>query len=348
MLGDINEPLRYTRVFARRQRAELIDECSRRLGYSVADLQAGSLEQLRSMLDHTRHELLIDEGTARSLLDPMEMPRVRDFFAGEESARSILDGSVTAPVFFDCFLIWSGDENRELIRNGRSLRNTVETIKLAGGLAAAAATVPWLASALRISEHASLLEMLQRRRIFVRHAVPHEALSASPTCVNASRPVYIEEGQHRAIAAAWVLSRGGTQEPRPEQLIAYVRGVNRRGQPAGEGFWRVHGRHPGGRVAHDARYPIAELCSGAVSVLLAWMVGARLCRGRTAHERGRRARPRQRGSPAVLGGKISSAPSRSTRSGACACSLAIRGHADAALPREPKKKHRRSRCGRDT
>ena len=279
----ISWPHRFTRSFSRRERAELINECSRRTGLAAPDLEAGTFDQLRNLLDHSRHEKLIDEDAARALLDPNEMPRVRDFFAGEDSARSILDGLVPAPVLYDCFLIWSGDENRELLRNGRSLRNVVETIKMEGGLAAAASRVPWLASAVGLADHISL-EMLQRQRIFVRHAIPQEALSAAPTCVNASRPVYIEEGQHRAVAAAWILSKGGTQEPRPEQRVAYVRGVNRRGHFGGKGFWRVLGRaQPSGAD----RYPMAELCSGAICVLLAWSL-PRFCWGRKPAHRRRR------------------------------------------------------------
>lgn len=274
-------PVRYSRTFSRRERSELIAECSRRTGLSAAHLEAATLQRLRALLDATRHELLVHEDEARAALDPDEMPRVRDFFAGEERARSLLDGLIPASAFYDCFLIWSGDENVDLVRHGRSLRRVIETIGADGGLAASAQQVPWLASAARMENFS--LDRMHRQRIFVRHAVPHEALHAPSTCVNQSHPMYIEEGSHRAIAAAWALSRGGTQEPDPLQLIAYLRGVNRRGKPDGAAFWRVHGRNSAD-YGEYANFPIAELCSGALCVALVWSVAHW---GRARHKRRR-------------------------------------------------------------
>ena len=277
---------RYRRIFTRLQRAELIDVLVVRTGLSAADLQEHTLEQLQQLLDRSRHELVVEEDEAAMLLDPNEMPRVRDFLAGEETARTLLDGLVPVHMFLDCFLLWSGDANRALLRNGRNLRGVVETIRLDGGLGAAARRVPWLSSAVDIADHFSL-DWLRRRRIFVRHAMPHEALSAASTCARMSQPIYIEEGQHRAIAAAWTLTRGGTAEPSAGQGIAYLRGVNRRGAPGGDAFWQVHGT--GLASGRDSwrldRHPMAEFCSGVSCVLLAWYAAHLGCRRRRVRRR---------------------------------------------------------------
>ena len=272
-----NEQRRYTRVFARRERAQLIDELAVRTGFSTTALRKGTLEQQQDMLDRTRHEIVIDEHEAGMLLDSNEEPRVRDFFAGDVSARTLLDGVVTARTFLDCFVLWSGPANRELLRNGRNLRSVVDTIRTDGGLAAAAERSPWLSSAVFLADQFSL-SRLYSRRIFVRHTMRHEALSAATTCAHESQAVYIEEGQHRAIASAWILTRGGTEVPDAHQRIAYIRGVNRRGSPGGDAFWQVHNStSPSMREAtwrpwplKVERYPTAELCSGTICVLSIW------------------------------------------------------------------------------
>ena len=207
-------------------------------------------------------------------------------------------------------------------------------IGLDGGLAASARQSPWLSSAVGLADYFTL-DRWSRKRIFVRHATPQEGLSVASTCTHESHAVYIEEGQHRAIAAAWRLTNGGTEEPKAQvdlregsmpcskpaaaarvialaaasrmcsprpllilcgrplvcaqQRIAYIRGVNLLGAPGGEGFWQVHG----GKAAAPAcdaewrpwacdaewrpwprdveeQYPAAELCSGAVCMVLMW------------------------------------------------------------------------------
>lgn len=268
-------PHRYHRVFRRDERAALIDELSVRTGFSAGQLRVGTLKELQQLLDRSRHEVVIDELQARKMLDPYETQRVHDFFAGEETSRTLLDGLVPVRTFLDCFLLWSGEGNSELLRNGRSLRDVVETIRLEGGLAAAARRTPWLSSAVGLVNHFSH-ERLQRQRMFVRHAIPREALSVEATCTHGSQPIYIEEGQHRAMAAAWVLTHGGTEEPEAQRSIPYIRGVNRRGSMGGDAFWQLHGMAstPSAewRPWHVAenRFPKAELLSGAVCVLLTY------------------------------------------------------------------------------
>ena len=282
-------PRRYRRAFARRERAALIDELSVRTGFAAAQLRVGTLEELQRLLDRSRHELVINASQARKLLDPYETQRVHEFVAGENSARTLLDGAVPLRTFLDCFILWSGERNQELVRSGRSLRSVVETIRLEGGLEAAAARSPWLSTAIGLADDFSL-ERWQRQRMFVRHAIPHEALSVEATCTHARQPIYIEEGQHRAIAAAWVLTRGGKEEPNAQQFIAYIRGVNRRGSRGGDTFWQVHSAaltlmpdaewRPWHLVAD--RFPKAELLSGAVCALLAYHAARRCLRYRGA------------------------------------------------------------------
>ena len=123
-------PRRYRRIFSRRERVQLIDELAARTGFSMMVLRAGTLEQQQQLLDRMRHEVVIEEHEAGMLLDPNETPRVREFFTGEISARTLLDGVVPADAFLDCFLLWSGTDNRKLVRNGRSLRSVVETLRM--------------------------------------------------------------------------------------------------------------------------------------------------------------------------------------------------------------------------
>ena len=263
----------------RRRRAEAIDDCQKRLGLPVKSLEAFTLVELQKL--HNRHEILIEAEAARQMIDPREAPRVLEFIASAPTVRSLLDGRASAAAFVECFVVWSGASG--LLRHGRTLKHVVERIADLGGMAAAAEAVPWLQQAVPLSKNFSFAQM-EAHRIFVRHASTTEALSAPASCSSTQR-MYIEEGQHRAIAAAWVLTSDGSDSAfqRPhhrERSITYLRGVNRRGAEAGdpfsgEGFWRLNetvdpalrrrSRLP---PPESERYPTAELLSAALCVLL--------------------------------------------------------------------------------
>ena len=279
-------PRRFVYNFTRRERAALVQQCARRTGSDPSDLQQATFAELQRLLDESRHEQLIDEEAASALLDPEEIQRVRNFLAGDEAARSLLDGLLPADIFIKCFLVWSGEQNQGLLSNGRSLLQVVQRIRELGGLKMAAELFPWLGSAVHLAANFSFDHMM-RRRIFVRYAMHAEALSVMSTCASGNRAMYIEEGQHRAIAATWNLTNGGRTAP-TSRLIAYIRGVNRRGAAGGAAFWRVNGI--GIVEGYSDRYPTAELCSGAVCVLLLWATATRSRGCMWRRHRGQRAR----------------------------------------------------------
>lgn len=187
----------------------------------------------------------IDADAALALLAPDEKARVRDFVLGAPEDRELLSGSAPIHTFLDCFVCWSGDSNRALLAEGRSLRQVVSVIRRLGGMQAAALRVPWLLSAVSLSEALSFARLARGARIFARHATAAEAVSltfaAASPCEESAR-YSIEEGQHRAIAAAWVLTGGGESEPNASlpRRVPYLRGVNlRKGAVEGGDFWRL-------------------------------------------------------------------------------------------------------------
>lgn len=270
------------------QRRALIQECQRRTGLPSSLLEASTLRELQEMRAESSHELLIDENDAKAMLDPEEAPRVHEFVSAAQESRSLLAGLVSASTFVECFVIWSGVKNHQLLQRGRSLHQVVETIQAYGGMAAAAAETPWLEAAVPLAERFSF-ERIERERIFVRHASAGEALSTSATCHG--RVYYIEEGQHRAIAAAWTLLMSNSSDVLRDQSIAYVRGVNRKGAAEGTGFWRLHGTDASG---NSTRYPTAELCSGGACLLLTWRVARFAWRGSRGRACGVRGKARSR------------------------------------------------------
>jgi hypothetical protein len=250
----------------RQRRAELIVECNRRLGLPYSELETRELRELQRLLNQCSHESLLQAEQAREMLDPLEMQRVHEFVSGSPSERTLLAGRVSTHVFLHCFVVWSGVDNQALLRNGRTLQQVTKAIASYGGMEGAVERVPWLQAAALLVQSFSF-DALERHRLFVRHATPMEAISVGESCPRGSPAVSIEEGQHRAIAAAWILTDGGLLPPRPQQ-IPYLRGVNRRGMPDGEGFWRLEPKTVGGH--DDPPHPTTELCCGAVGLLCVW------------------------------------------------------------------------------
>ena len=213
-------------------------------------LQFSTISALQAMaqLDGER---LVEEEEARAHLDPDEHPRVFEFVAGSPARRTLLVGTVLGTDFVDSFLVGGAD----FIRGGRSLRDVINRIQIMGGMEAAAAQEPWLQSALQLSRSLDF-SRLKRRLMFVRHATSEEC----PT----GRCKYVEEGQHRAIAAAWLMSQRNWTH---NTSIAYLRGVNRQGCAWGDGFWAV------GRP-HESL--VGVVCS-ASAILVGYHVFRRLC-----------------------------------------------------------------------
>ena len=226
--------------------SDLITEVNRRTGVPERALATEPLSTLLEHLESTKHERLVEADEAVALLEDDEMPRVFDFILnGISSRRSLLVGSVSTDEFIDSFLVLDNDSSRSLIVHGRSLRDVVETIRGMGGLERAAASVPWLEKCLPLARNLDW-RRLATRLIFVRRASAEEA--ASSYCPG--QGAYIEEGQHRAIAAAWILmggSAGHAAGSSGERLmnnshpasISYLRGVNRQGAERGHEFWDV-------------------------------------------------------------------------------------------------------------
>ena len=230
------------------QREKLIVNVNRRTGVPASMLRAEPDHVLHELLDTTLHETFVEASEARPLLDPDEMPRVFDFIDnGCPEKRSLLVGSVGTDELIDCFLVLDNPDSRELVSNGRSLRSVMETIRGMGGLERAASEIPWLQKCLPLARHLDWTRLATDRMMFVRRASAEEA--ASSLCQG--QGAYIEEGQHRAIAAAWNLTGGsaggsalGHHAPSGgEQLIRYLRGVNRLGYERGPEFWDVGMRH---------------------------------------------------------------------------------------------------------
>ena len=225
---------RYEREYPDSERDALVLDLNVRTGVPVPSLQrVDETDTLRAMLDETRRERVVDAEEARSVLDPGEQRRVFEFvLQGSPARRTLLVGSVPSDTFLDTFLV---GVPTELIDDGRSMRRVVGRIRRMGGLEAAAARVPWLQPALPL---ASTLDFgrLSRERMFVRWATDEEASSCPD-----GRGTYVEEGQHRAIAAAWIL----THEPNrsSQRTVPYLRGVNRQGQVWGARFWDVGPRY---------------------------------------------------------------------------------------------------------
>ena len=71
----------------------------------------------------------IDADAALALLAPDEKARVRDFVLGAPADRELLSGSAPVHTFLDCFVCWSGDSNRALLAEGRSLRQTASHLE---------------------------------------------------------------------------------------------------------------------------------------------------------------------------------------------------------------------------
>ena len=213
-------------------------EANLRTGRPVEELRAESISTLTELIEETSHEKLIEAASARSMLEPDEMQRVRDFVDdGLPSRRSLLSGFVDTDQFLDSFLLLDNSESQELITRGRSLRDVILRIRQLGGLDAAADRIPWLQRAVPLARSLDF-DRLQRRRIFVRRAASWEA--ATSWCQG--QGLYIEEGQHRAIAIAWNLtsgSHGEATDGAAVHRIHYLRGVNRLGHESGHAFWAV-------------------------------------------------------------------------------------------------------------
>eukprot|EP00966_Prymnesium_polylepis_P312088 7211064-Prymnesium_polylepis.1 len=203
----------YDREFADSERAALEEDCNVRTGIPLWLLRRhASMDDLRRLLDTTRTEHQVEAEEASSLLSRDEESRVYDFvLRGSPSRRSLLIGTVPAARFLDTFLV---GHVTELVANGRSLRRVVQRIKELGGLDEAAARVPWLSAAVRLT-HEFDFGRLARELPFVRRATDEEADGALDG-------VFIEEGQHRAIAAAWIMSQHN--DTAGTTSVGYLRG----------------------------------------------------------------------------------------------------------------------------
>ena len=195
-------------------------------------------------------EIAVEAGDAHSLLEPDEIARVYAFVDGSPTKRSLLKGSVDGDTFLDTFLVLDNEETHELIRDGRNLRAVVQVIRNLGGLTSAARRIPWLQKVVRLAD-ALDFDRLSKRLIFVRAATAEEAQSSRPRA--GSSFIYIEEGQHRAIAAALNLLQNSTHSVHSAlsattsgrmQSLSYLRGVNLLGHASGDAFWDVADRRP--------------------------------------------------------------------------------------------------------
>lgn len=218
------------------------------MGVPLQHLRSASASILQECLDATAHEKFVEATEARRMLATEEMPRVFDFIDhGCPSRRSLLVGAVGIDEFLDSFLVLDNIDSRALLGYGRSLRSVVESIRCMGGMEQAAMGIPWLAKCLPLANDLDW-NRLASQLIFVRRASAEEAATAP--C--AGQGLYVEEGQHRAIAAAWNLTGGSSRkcgahgdqdsvQPSSTQptTISYLRGVNREGAEHGHPFWDV-------------------------------------------------------------------------------------------------------------
>jgi hypothetical protein len=260
-------------------RAELLRDASVRLGRADTSLTD---DALREALSSTAAEHVVGEAEALALLEPDEQRRVREFIiVGSPDRRSLLVGTVSASEFLGTFMLISpasrsyvGTVTSGLTANGRSLRDVVETIRALGGLESASCAVPWLRPSVALARTLDF-ERLATRLIFVRRADEEEAASSSCAGVGTA----IEEGNHRAIAAAWLLSQGNASAP---QRLAFLRGVNLQGVVSGPAFWAVEAQ-----VGPEQKARLG--CLGGAASLLACCAARRGLRwwrrSRTRHPR---------------------------------------------------------------
>lgn len=261
----------------------LITDLNLRIGIPEPDLARAPTHALQSLMDATRSDHLLEADAARGFLEADESPRVAAFIAGKPGKRALLVGTASAERFLD-FLLYAAPPTAELIAGGRSLRAVVKSIREMGGMDTAATRVPWLESAATLARQLSW-PRLASRLIFVRTACAEElgpparpsgaehddGRAAAQRWVAATTAITIEEGQHRAIAAAWLLTRNGSALDAPRGPdVAYLRGVNRLGYACGERFWEVHASH----------------AEGAASCALALALGGLLWRAMRAWLRG--------------------------------------------------------------
>lgn len=194
----------------------------------MATLQTFTNADLNSILDSTRHEQEVNAHTALALIGKDEPLRLRLFIAASEEKRSLLVGVHSAQQFLSHFVFLENEETALLTKNGRCLDKVVATIQNDfGTLQAAAKSVPWLEKAVQLVNTLDFEMLANSNLLFVRRASAEEAKS----CEN-QVGLCIEEGQHRAIAAAWLFASGRVKG----QSIRYLRGVNR---DDGYTFWRV-------------------------------------------------------------------------------------------------------------
>ena len=244
---------RYDRQYGQAERSQLLTDLNVRSGIPEAELAQAPAGLLHKLLDTLRDDHEVDAAEARLFLEPDESHRVDEFIGGSARKRALLVGSVTVARFLDEFVIYSADDTATLVQHGRSVRQVVHTIDAMGGLEAAAARVPWLLAAVPLVRQMDW-RRLASRLIFVRHACADEVASCpslsglGPVARMLSPGMSIEEGQHRAIAAAWLLTRNATEPSPIAPPLAYLRGVNRLGHACGEQFWDVSASRAEGPV----------------------------------------------------------------------------------------------------
>lgn len=235
---------RYDRQYGEAERPQMLSDLSTRCGIPEAELAQASPHLLEKLLDAHRDEHEVDAAEARAFLEPDESHRIDEFIGGSDRKRALLVGTVTVARFLDEFVIYDADDTAALVRHGRSVRQVLHTINAMGGLEAASAAVPWLRAALPLAREMDW-RRLASRLIFVRHACAEEVSSCpslsglGPVARMLSPGMSIEEGQHRAIAAAWLLTRNASVDAPLAPPLAYLRGVNRLGHVCGERFWDV-------------------------------------------------------------------------------------------------------------
>ena len=255
--------LSYERRYDKAERQLLMEHLNVRTGHSVSSLMNESLEKLHSLMDSTRSEFEVSAEEARGFLAADERPRVHAFVSGSAWKRSLLVGTAAAATFLDEFMIFHGHGSELLVAKGRTLRHVVGVIRDMGGLEAAAERLPWLRRALPLARDMDW-RRLASQLIFVRSACAWEreagcmlggmssgasdskrgrsaagdgddagggaasdtdgGAGAGGAC-GVTADFSIEEGQHRAIAAAWLLTRNGTMDMPIGPSIAYLRGA---------------------------------------------------------------------------------------------------------------------------
>ena len=209
-------------------RNSLIVDCNKRLGKSVASLQARTTDELRGLFDSTLRDrvVAIDEAM-RHLEDFQDEPdRFRAFVEGDAERRSLLVGWVPAQEFLDFWTLRS-PETETLRTHANHLRGVVQRILELGGIHQAAQECPWLEQCLAFYDDDGRsrfdFKRLSRNLPFVR------------LCDGI---MHIEEGQHRAIVAALMIEAG--QGP---EHVWFLRGCNRDGHDYGDNFWSCQRRY---------------------------------------------------------------------------------------------------------